>query len=538
MSAISKTVSNGSAVSFTPRSAALDGREGREGRDNRDSLIFERSVEDLPALQASRSVSRAMSRAASRNASRVASRTASRSGSRSASRPVSRQPSQATLCDPQLLAAGFNGATATSTTSQMIHNPLPTKRTASYSFSSPSTDLRRYSTNPNPNMGHALSRSNNMSLDASTSTIRRVKTGATTYGSPPSQHGSPSSPSDSYFHTLENFVAPALDESCSIVTDKNTRLDDVDMIYSKRPSTLGLDMALGRTRSASVLGQGTNSPIPTTTAQPQRNHHRARSYYPGSECGGDASPSQSARLLRFYSYADMLNDENTHQQQQMNRPERPDMLSHNSYCNDERFDARSGLPQTQPQPQHPHAQAHTDSPSPAHSTSPSFFTNPFMRNRKERQQNEKATHRRTRSPGTLKSLRSKFHLHSDSSSSHDDDDEDYAIDDEMDSADESGSGHPHSRQLRKSASPGHFDQDDLYADQADVSTLSGASAPNSNNEPAQLDDVLQKERVSDVLRRRVSENQLPQADYGHGFLDRGERPPRLSGSASPTAGKQ
>lgn len=54
--------------------------------------------------------------------------------------------------------------------------------------------------------------------------------------------------------TLENSVAPALDASCSIVNDENTDLTDVDMVYSRRPSsTIGLNMALlGRTNSATL----------------------------------------------------------------------------------------------------------------------------------------------------------------------------------------------------------------------------------------------------------------------------------------------
>ena len=56
-------------------------------------------------------------------------------------------------------------------------------------------------------------------------------------------------------------MAPVLDEGCSIVTDKNTNLDDVNVIYAKRPSLPGLDIALGRKRSNSL------SPYPYSLQQ-------------------------------------------------------------------------------------------------------------------------------------------------------------------------------------------------------------------------------------------------------------------------------
>lgn len=94
--------------------------------------------------------------------------------------------------------------------------------------------------------------------------------------------------------TLENFVPPALDEGCSIVTDDATDLEDVDMVFvqSRKPSTLGLDMALGRTRSMSTLKPLSNgdelSNVPSNSSE----------------------QSTSPRLFRFYSYADMLSEDN------------------------------------------------------------------------------------------------------------------------------------------------------------------------------------------------------------------------------------
>ena len=182
-------------------------------------------------------------------------------------------------------------------------------------------------------------------------------------------------------HNLENFVAPALDEGCSIVTDKNTNLDDVNVIYAKRPSLPGLDIALGRKRSNSL------SPYPYSLQQARaaelvqeeaaegekrwhsrrstsnsmlyqhshnhnhnhshdhnhsRDHHHHHPHYgvprKGTDFSGQprdcsaepwtkvsdgrvlsdfkhsnkngANRQHQPRLLRFYSYVDMVNDEN------------------------------------------------------------------------------------------------------------------------------------------------------------------------------------------------------------------------------------
>ncbi|CDH11243.1 uncharacterized protein ZBAI_03029 [Zygosaccharomyces bailii ISA1307] len=86
---------------------------------------------------------------------------------------------------------------------------------------------------------------------------------------------------------LENCVAPALDASCSIIADDSANLDDLDVVYMRRPSTIGLDMALGRTRS--------NSYATLTDQQKQ-----LRQTQPGEE---------NPRTLKFYSYADVLSDE-------------------------------------------------------------------------------------------------------------------------------------------------------------------------------------------------------------------------------------
>lgn len=364
-----------------------------------------------------------------------------------------------------------------------------------------------------------------------------------------------SNTNDNYLHSLENFVPPALDESCSIVTDVNTKLGDVDMIYSKRPSTLGLDMALGRTRSSSFA-----------TPRAQSTHDLGLQSNPSTRQTSDefpsSSPSPPSRLLRFYSYADMLSDENIQQQQQQYQQQiqgqnsssnstmhpnqhRPDLLNHNSYSNDDKFDdrkeagfgtERSTVPRISPSP------PMTDTPSSLSASS--FFINPFTRTKKEQQQqheadatkNKKNSLRRHKSPGTLQTLRSKFHLHSDSSGSQDECDDNECDDNECENG-------PQSRQksirekspksvgnIGLSSGPNStsttgsdpLKEDDLYPD-GDVATISDKNGiVNDYNYEDSGDERLQKERVTDILRRRVTETKSPTTQsYGHGYLDRG-----------------
>ncbi|AGO14223.1 AaceriAER431Cp [[Ashbya] aceris (nom. inval.)] len=105
-------------------------------------------------------------------------------------------------------------------------------------------------------------------------------------------------------HNLEDLIAPALDASADIVEDAGTSLDNVDMIYSKRPSTIGLDMALGRTRASSF-------------AEYSNDNESIAS-------GGGAASSglpERPRILPFYSYAEMLSDEG-------NQPNRRPSITH------------------------------------------------------------------------------------------------------------------------------------------------------------------------------------------------------------------
>ncbi|SCU88321.1 LADA_0E09494g1_1 [Lachancea dasiensis] len=110
-------------------------------------------------------------------------------------------------------------------------------------------------------------------------------------------------------HALEDQVAPALDASATLVTDKETDLDNVEMIYSGRNSCIGLDRALGRNRANSnyqlpQLSRANSTTSAVSIASANSN---------ASNCSnGTSTASDRPRILRFYSYADMISDENAH----------------------------------------------------------------------------------------------------------------------------------------------------------------------------------------------------------------------------------
>lgn len=116
--------------------------------------------------------------------------------------------------------------------------------------------------------------------------------------------------------TLENSVAPALDASCSIVNDENTDLSDVDMVYSRRPSSaVSLNMALLARTNSATLPSSESSPA-SPDLKLSRSHSHSAATRPTlnniNNTGMTTTTSNgepNSRILRFYSYVDMLNDE-------------------------------------------------------------------------------------------------------------------------------------------------------------------------------------------------------------------------------------
>lgn len=178
--------------------------------------------------------------------------------------------------------------------------------------------------------------------------------------------------------TIENLVAPALDASCSLLADQNTGLHNVNVIHSRNSSIVGLNMALGMSRSSSISedvvdraqimhgvgsirnsdddsendsissGESSESDVDENSNQQQsqvkqrpqqkqnsRRRQNRRSVAtsdsdlspnimsPGSRTGSMsghttpsvtspryvANPADTSKVLKFYSYVDMVSDE-------------------------------------------------------------------------------------------------------------------------------------------------------------------------------------------------------------------------------------
>lgn len=121
----------------------------------------------------------------------------------------------------------------------------------------------------------------------------------------------------------EDYIPPALDATAHILTDKQTNLDEVEMVYSNRrnSSVIGLNMALGRpftpSRKNSMVSMSHCNP-PTNSANTAAS--LKDTYNPsigGSHSSLTQAPPQSPvsppklkssrSSVSFYSYADMIN---------------------------------------------------------------------------------------------------------------------------------------------------------------------------------------------------------------------------------------
>lgn len=101
----------------------------------------------------------------------------------------------------------------------------------------------------------------------------------------------------------EDFIPPALDATTEILTDKDTNLDDVEMIYSARrnSSVIGLNMALRRPYT----------PLRKNSVQSmlQFNAAMGTSNQPPQLPVSPPKLSTSRSSVSFYSYADMINND-------------------------------------------------------------------------------------------------------------------------------------------------------------------------------------------------------------------------------------
>lgn len=122
--------------------------------------------------------------------------------------------------------------------------------------------------------------------------------------------------------TLENYVAPALDASCSLMADQGTDLKDVNIIHSRSSSIIGLNMALGRVRSYSQSMSNTrhNSSADLSTVQNDNNGND--DINEENNNSNNNNNLSDPKVLKFYSYNDLLTDEkiNISQSSNLKRP--------------------------------------------------------------------------------------------------------------------------------------------------------------------------------------------------------------------------
>ncbi|GBL51688.1 hypothetical_protein [Candidozyma auris] len=120
----------------------------------------------------------------------------------------------------------------------------------------------------------------------------------------------------------EDCIPPALDATAHILTDKQTNLDDVEMVYSNRrnSSVIGLNMALGRpytpSRKNSVISMSQcNTSSNGNNAIYNSNNNNTGSQSSLTNALPPQSPVSPPKLrssrssVSFYSYADMINSD-------------------------------------------------------------------------------------------------------------------------------------------------------------------------------------------------------------------------------------
>lgn len=109
----------------------------------------------------------------------------------------------------------------------------------------------------------------------------------------------------------EDYIPPALDATALILSDKDTDLDNVEMVYSLRgnSSVIGLNMALGRPytplRKNSVYSLPLNPLAQFSGSQSSLSYTQPQTQSPVSPPKLNSSRSS----VSFYLYADMINND-------------------------------------------------------------------------------------------------------------------------------------------------------------------------------------------------------------------------------------
>ncbi|KAH3672679.1 hypothetical protein WICMUC_004197 [Wickerhamomyces mucosus] len=137
--------------------------------------------------------------------------------------------------------------------------------------------------------------------------------------------------------SMENYVSPCLDATAEILTNENTDLDNVEMVYSRRPSTILLSQL---NRSKSIIDSPFQRP-PTSRSQSFANIKEPNSPIMG----------ERPQMLSFYSYADVINNEGTPRSPSISHSLNSSFIRSNSINSPSQQQQRIPLFQ-QPQPQY------------------------------------------------------------------------------------------------------------------------------------------------------------------------------------------
>ncbi|RLV95411.1 hypothetical protein JA1_000935 [Spathaspora sp. JA1] len=130
-----------------------------------------------------------------------------------------------------------------------------------------------------------------------------------------STHNSSISLATGQYLKNEDYIPPAIDATASLLYDKQTNLDDVEIVYSNRrnSSVVALNMALGRPISPSsrknslmqVSYSNQSTPLSSVPSSTNSNTSQQQLFSPVSPPKLTTSKSS----LNFYSYAEMINNQ-------------------------------------------------------------------------------------------------------------------------------------------------------------------------------------------------------------------------------------
>ena len=111
--------------------------------------------------------------------------------------------------------------------------------------------------------------------------------------------------------TLEDCVSPALDATCSVVTNRRADLNRVNIVYSDSASssTYGLGMALGVSRPRSALSFSSRRNCESSNKATGGSNQGLVSPLAHGRVHREPGSHPHEETLNFYSYLDMISDE-------------------------------------------------------------------------------------------------------------------------------------------------------------------------------------------------------------------------------------